>query len=213
MLKPYYEDTHCTIYHGDCREILPELPKVDLVLTDPPYGIGIDKALMANKGKQGYKEYGATNWDDVRPDKAVFEQMIKCSRFQIIWGGNYFADWLPPTMGWLVWNKGQRDFTLADGELAWTSFNNALRIFDVSRGDALQDGKQHPTQKSLKVIKKSIEYADRHGEAQTILDPFMGSGTTLRATKDLNRKAIGIEMEEKYCEIAVKRLAQEVMQF
>lgn len=114
-------------------------------------------------------------------------------------------------MGWLVWNKMQRGFSLADGELAWTSFNNALRIFDVSRGAALQDGKEHPTQKSLEVMGHSILYADRHGVAATILDPFMGSGTTLRAAKDLSRKAIGIEIDEKYCEIAAKRMAQEVL--
>ena len=214
-MKHYYKDDHCTIYHGDCREILPELPKVDLVLTDPPYGINYGGLNKSEKQKtdHGWNRYHDSEWDNFRPEKKDIRLIMSKGENTIIWGGNYFADWLPPTMGWLVWNKGQRDFTLADGELAWTSFNNALRIFDVSRADALQDGKKHPTQKSLKVMKMSVEYADRHGKAQTILDPFMGSGTTLRAAKDLNRKAIGIEMEEKYCQIAAERLRQEVMQF
>lgn len=212
---PYYDEDGITIYHGDCREILPHLPKVDLVLTDPPYGIDYGSQLKG-KGekfadKNGWRSWGCPEWDKQRPSPETIRMVVSAGLNCIMWGGNYFADVLPPTMGWLVWNKMQRDFSLADGELAWTSFSNALRIFDVSRASALLDGKEHPTQKSLEVIKRAIGYADRHGEAATILDPFMGSGTTLRAAKDLGRKAIGIEIEEKYCEIAVKRLAQGVL--
>lgn len=223
-MKPYYQDDAVTIYHGDCREILPTLEKVDLVLTDPPYGIGADKAQQgaaqqrikaagSSKAGRGYKDYGATNWDSSRPAVDVFNRMLDICTDAIIWGGNYFADALPASMGWLVWNKCQRGFSLADGELAWTSFQNAMRIFDISRGAALQDGKEHPTQKSLEVMRLSIGYADRHAKTnpQTILDPFMGSGTTLRAAKDLGRKAIGIELEERYCEIAARRMCQEVL--
>lgn len=212
--KPYYQDDAVTIYHGDCREILPLLPKVDLVLADPPYGIGADEAASKNNGKWGWSFYGETSWDKVRPDNDIIKQIMKFSKNCIIWGGNYFTDILPPTQCWLAWDKGQRDFSLADFELAWTSFDNASRMITVSRSKALGDVKQHPTQKSLEVIKWCItSIADRYGKKaqETILDPFMGSGTTLRAAKDLGRKAIGIELEERYCEIAARRMAQEVL--
>ena len=224
MITPYYDKDGITIYHGDCREILPQLDKVDLVLTDPPYGIGADKAaydaaqsrIKANgksKAGRGWKDYGLSDWDAAIPDADLFQRIIELSDNQIIWGGNYFSEHLPPSMGWLVWDKGQREFSLADGELAWSSYQKALRIFTVPRGKALQDGKQHPTQKSLEIMNFSILYADNGAKVQTILDPFMGSGTTLVAAKMLNRKAIGIEIEEKYCKIAVERLRQQVMNF
>jgi len=222
QLKPYYEHNGITIYNADCREVLPTLGKVDLVLTDPPYGIGADRAaksaaeqrIKANgksKAGRGWKDYGETSWDDERPSVETFGEIFNHSLHQIVWGGNYFSDYFRPSMGWLIWDKGQRGFSLADGEMAWTSFQNALRIKTVARGKALQDGKQHPTQKSLDIMVWSIEYADRHGSASTILDPFMGSGTTLVAAKQLGRQAIGIELEEKYCEIAAKRLSQEYL--
>ena len=212
MRKPYYQDNAVTIYHGDCREILPELGTFDLLLTDPPYGIGADS--FRGLQKHGWVDYGVTNWNTGIPSKDVFDIVISSSKNKIIWGGNYFTDFLPASMGWLVWDKGQREFSLADGELAWTSFNKALRIKTISRSSTLGDGKQHPTQKSLDLIKWCILYADRNSDAlpQSILDPFMGSGTTLRAAKDLNRKAVEIELEEKYCEIAAKRMCQEVLE-
>jgi len=199
MLKPYYEDTHCTIYHGDCREILPEIPKVDLVLTDPPYGIG--RLMKGGKNTGHWNKLSCGNeWDYFAPD---LTDIIKKGEKYIIWGGNYFN--LPPSRCFFFWYKTNSVPTMADGELAITSLDKNARVYKHS----VISG-EHPTQKPIKLMKWCIEQA---GEPQTILDPFMGSGTTLRATKDLNRKAIGIEMEEKYCEIAVKRLAQEVMQF
>ena len=125
----------------------------------------------------------------------------------------YFTDCLPPRMGWLVWNKMQRDFSFADGELAWSSYDKALRIADISRGKALTDGKEHPTQKSLELMRWCIDYAEKAGgkRIETILDPFAGSGTTGRAAKDLGKRAVLIEREERYCEIAARRLAQDVL--
>ena len=200
----YYEekDPDLRIYCGDCLEIMPLLPKVDLVVTDPPYGIGAGN----EKEHNGYKDYGTSEWDNQTPNKEVFNFMRSISKNQIIWGANYFADKLPVSMGWLVWDKGQRDFSLADGELAWTSFNQALRIKTYARGKALQDGKRHPTQKSLIVMKWTIQQCKYWDTPITILDPFLGSGTTLVACKELNRNGIGIEISEKYCEIAKKRL-------
>ena len=125
----------------------------------------------------------------------------------MIWGGNYWV--LPPRMGWLVWDKGQRDFSLADVELAWTSQNRAARIFDMARSQALHESERvHPTQKPVALMRWCLGFVP---DARTVLDPFMGSGTTLRAAKDLGRKAIGIEIEERYCEIAAKRMLQTVM--
>ena len=209
-MEPYYDHAGITIYHGDCREILPSL-KADVVVTDPPYGIGAGNETAHN----GWKDYGASQWDRARPPREAFNAILAASEGQVIWGGNYFADLLPPSMGWLAWDKGQRDFSLADFEMAWTSFQRAARCFVYSRARALQDGKQHPTQKAEAVMRWSVEACDAglKRKAITILDPFMGSGTTLRAAKDLGRKAIGIEIEEKYAEIAAKRLAQEVLPF
>lgn len=209
-MKTYYQHEGITIYHGDCREILPTLEKVDLVLTDPPYGIEADK-VKAHSSIRDNNEWERFDWDKSRPNQEVFIKILNLAETAIIFGGNYFADLLPASMCWLIWDKITRDFSLADCELAWTNMNKAARIKSASRSSSLQDGKEHPTQKPLSVMKWCILQAP--DTVQTILDPFMGSGTTLRAAKDLNRQAIGIEIEEKYCEIAAKRLSQEVLKF
>ena len=211
-MTPYYDDGTVTIYHGDCRDILPGL-STDLVLTDPPYGISADASAASAGGKNGGKFYGQTNWDSERPDAEAFSAVLAAGRNHIIWGGNYFADLLPPSSCWLAWDKGQRSFSLADFELAWTSFKGAARMVVVPRAAAVQDGKEHPTQKSLSVMRWCItQIADQRGEMpRTILDPFMGSGTSLKAAKDLGRSAIGIDVNEQYCEIAARRCAQEVL--
>lgn len=187
-MKPYYDDGKGRkIYHGDCREILPALPKCDLVLTDPPYGIdyGCAGGFSTSHGWGPWRDN--VTWDKHRPDKNIFALIFEISKTQIIWGGNYFSDFLPPSMGWIVWNKGQRNFSLADGELAWTSMSKALRIVDISRAVAMLDIKQHPTQKPLGLMKFCLNFAIKNsGEIKSTIDPFMGSGTTLRAAKDLN---------------------------
>lgn len=215
-MKPYYQDDATTIFHGDCREILPSLPKVDLVLTDPPYGIGADKNLRANKqhGKAAApsRDYGAGQWDSVTPEPWVLQMIMARAKWQIIWGGNYFG--LQGSRGWLVWDKDNSDNGYADCELAWTNLDKAVRKIRYRWAGMLQENmadkepRFHPTQKPVPVMTWAIGHAP--DDCQTILDPFMGSGTTLRAAKDLGRKAIGIEIEEKYCEIAAKRMAQEV---
>ena len=194
-----------TMILGDCREILPTLGKVDAVVTDPPYGIGADKAASKNKGKWGWSYYGETDWDSSRPPPEVFDLILKASKEQIIWGGNYFTDLLPPTMQWLVWDKGQRDFSLADCEFAWSSQQRAARIFDYPRARALQDGKEHPTQKPIALMKWCIEMLPK---ADTVLDCFLGSGTTGVAAVQMGRDFIGIEREPKYFDIACRRIEQ-----
>ena len=179
--------------------------KIDLIVTDPPYGIGKDGQKKSTGGHGGRKAYSFEGWDTERPEKALFDMMLSKSTHQIIWGGNYFCNFLPPRMGWLVWDKGQR-INQSDGELAWTSFNNALRIFDKNRVVLMQDGAVHPTQKPVVLIKWAIQQAKYYDIPLTILDPFLGSGTTLVACKELRRNGIGIEINKKYCAIAKKRL-------
>jgi DNA modification methylase len=139
----------------------------------------------------------------------VFDAMREASQEQIIWGGNYFTDYLPPSMRWLVWDKGQRDFSLADCEFAWTSQNKAARIFNYPRAKAMQDGKEHPTQKPIALIEWCLSFVPK---AETIVDPFLGSGTTAVACIRTGRQCIGIELEEKYCEIAARRCDRELDQ-
>lgn len=148
-------------------------------------------------------------WDAERPQRALFDLLRASCEEQVIWGGNYFADFLPPTMRWLVWDKCQR-INQSDGELAWTSQQAALRIYTLNRVALMQDGAEHPTQKPLELISWCLQLFP---DAQTVLDPFAGSGTTGRACKDLGKKCVLIEREEAYCEIAARRMGQEVLNF
>lgn len=211
-MKPYYEDDSCQIFHGDCREVLPTLDKVDLVLTDPPYGIGISgQTGGAGKGKGATRtrDYGATEWDKEPVKWGLLWELLTLGKFACCFGGNYYP--VPPSPSWIVWDK-QNTGNFADCELAWTNYGGAVRIKRHLWNGMCRLGlerRAHPTQKPLDVILWCVQLCPK--EPQTILDPFMGSGTTLRAAKDLQRKAIGIELEEKYCEIAAKRLSQEVL--
>lgn len=124
--KPYFEDKDTTIYHARNEDILPHLGRFDLLLTDPPYGI--NGAAHQGKSENGWRDYGRQKWDLSPASLETLLRSISMCKTAIIWGGNYFS--LPPSMGWLVWNKMQREFSLADGELAWTNQNRAMRIFD-----------------------------------------------------------------------------------
>jgi len=199
---------NATLYLGDCIEILPALPKVDAVITDPPYGIGKDGQLRTTGGNGGRKAFDFLGWDAERPCAETFKMLLAAAPQAVIWGGNYFAELLPATGKWLVWDKGQR-INQSDGELAWTSRGGALRIKTLNRVELMTDGAEHPTQKPIKLIKWCIEQA---GNPQTILDPFMGSGTTGVAAIQLGRSFIGIEREPKYFDIACKRIEQAVAQ-
>jgi site-specific DNA-methyltransferase (adenine-specific) len=212
-MKPYYERNGITIYHGDCREVVPTLNSCfagffDLMLTDPPYGIGRDGQKRTTGGHGGRKGYDFLGWDGERPDAETFALLTSRARVSIIWGGNYFADILPARSKWLVWDKGQR-INQSDGELAWTSMDGALRVFTLNRVAIMQDGAVHPTQKPEALMRWCIQQSDSY--TATVLDPFCGSGSTLRAAKDMGLAAVGIEREERYCEIAARRLSQEVL--
>ena len=193
------------LYLGDCMDVLPMLEKVDAVVTDPPYGIGEDGGRFRDRKGGGHRVLEKMNWDVSRPSSKVFDLMEEKGDVRIYWGGNYFADFLPASKGWLYWNKLMGgDFS--DGELAYTSMDKALRSFTYCNKE---HGKQHPTQKPLALMKWCIEQA---GNPQTILDPFMGSGTTGVAAIQLGRKFIGIEREPKYFDIACQRIEQAAAQ-
>ncbi|MNK33411.1 Modification methylase DpnIIB [compost metagenome] len=196
---------NATLYLGDCREILPTLPKVDAVVTDPPYGIG----ASAGTGKYGRLKVEATGdlgWDDAAPDVALLRMAIMAGDRAVVFGGNYFS--LPATRNYLIWDKGAgfkgRDF--AECEMAWCSWDGNARVLShdpLARGDYRNGNKEHPTQKPVAVMEWAICHA---GEAPQIIDPFMGSGTTGVACMNLGRHFIGIEREPKYFDIACRRI-------
>jgi DNA modification methylase len=191
----------CTLYLGDCLEVMPALGKVDAVVTDPPYGIGFSSQPTRWQRANGMRRNG---WDDVAPHVAV-THIVAAATESIIWGGNYFA--LPPSRGWLIWSKSGNAPSMADAEMAWTSRDMNTRVFNKSvKSASLEKNLQtapHPTQKPLALMQWCLGFLPN---AETILDPFMGSGTTLVACAKLGRKGIGIELDPDYFEIACKRV-------
>jgi hypothetical protein len=176
---------------------------VDAVVTDPPYGIGIDgqKESISANPKHNRKAHEFMGWDKERPAKELFELLMSFDCPTAIWGGNYFADLLPASRGWIYWSKGQDGLTMSDGELAWTNQVKPLRCVVVNRA-ALQ-GSVHPTQKPMQVMEFAIEYLETSGS--NLFDPFLGSGTTLIAAEKTNRKCYGMEISPKYCDVIIQR--------
>ena len=224
-MKPYYEHAGITIYHGDCREIMPALDRADLLLTDPPYGVNLGKHVgstdrrFAHLHEGGYESYVDS------PDNfattvvpAVTLALSNCRRGMVwsvppsMWllpvprviGGVY----LPHSVGRSSWGFSSLAHCLLYGIAA--DIENGCKNTAI-RSCPQPDPNGHPTPKPLEWMKWAVSLGSLEGEM--ILDPFLGSGTTLRAAKDLGRRAIGIEIEEKYCEIAAKRLSQEVLEF
>lgn len=202
-----------TLYNADCREVLPTLPKVDAVVTDPPYGINENSRKVASRGKLAApRDYGDFDWDRAPPPAEVIEAIRGLSKWQVIFGGNYFD--LPPTSCVLVWDKMGPANDFADCELAWTNLPKAVRRIRYLWNGMIREEKdiprEHPTQKPLGVIRWAIEHIPP--PASLILDPFMGSGTTGVAAVKLGRKFIGIEIEPKYFDIACKRISDALKQ-
>lgn len=210
-MTPYYKNDRVTLYHGDCREIVPALGKFDLLLTDPPYGIGVHKMQLGNGLHKIYR--GECEWDNAPVQRWVLDMCRDSATKSIIWGGNYFCG-LPPSRGWLVWDKGTGNNSFADAELAWTNLDIVVKKFFHSWvGANARDKNQkrtHPTQKPIELIKWCILLAG--DDIKTIFDPFSGSGTTGVAAMKMGRSAVLIEREERYCEIAARRLEREAEQ-
>ena len=207
-MNPYYQDDYCTIYHGDCRDILPQIDKVDLVLTDPPYEI----SFQSNHRKEKHSKI--VN-DLILPVEIIKQSINHAKNAAYIfcrWDQLYALPKPKSVIAWVKNNWSMGDLKHEHGRqweaclfYCMSGHKFKKRIPDVIHNDRTGND-LHPTQKPVDLLMRIIDC----NECETILDPFMGSGTTLRAAKDLNRKAIGIEIEEKYCEIAAKRLNQEV---
>jgi DNA modification methylase len=206
-----------TLYLGDCRDVLPTLGKVDAVVTDPPYGIGQDKGFDGFGGFGGFgepirrRQYEG-QWDDTRPDEDLIRLIAASAPKVIMWGGQYFADLLPARGKWLWWDKCQTMPTFGDGEMAWTNLDGvAPKKFVYSNNGlmAKERGRVHPTQKPVAVMSWCLGLLP---SAQTILDPFMGSGTTGVACEQLGRKFIGIELDPQYFDIACRRIDEATRQ-
>ena len=187
------ETEKTTLYLGDCEEILLELPVVDAVVTDPPYGINITKSHRLALSRN----LGGKDWDNAPADISILPDVIK-----IIWGGNYFN--LPPSRGFLVWDKNNSGRDFADVEFAWTNIDMVARRF-IFRPMNMDGGKVHPTQKPIALMEWCLGFLPK---AEVILDPFMGSGTTGVAAVNLGRRFIGIEREEEYFEVALRRIEE-----
>jgi len=202
---------NATLYLGDCAEILSTLDAVDAVITDPPYGINENSKKVASRGNMAKpKDYGEFDWDKSPPPDELIELIRTKGKYQAFFGGNYFT--LPPTSCWLVWDKLNGDNDFADCELAWTNWPKAVRRLQWRWNGMIRQGNEeryHPTQKPLEVMKWVIDLCPK---SETILDPFMGSGTTGVAAIQLGKKFIGIERESKYFDIACKRLELAVAQ-
>ena len=174
------------------------------VVTDPPYGIGIDgqKGSVSKNPKHNRKYHEKKGWDLERPDAGIFSWVVALGVPAVIWGGNYFADLLPPTRGWLYWSKGQDGLTMSDGELAWTTEDKPLRSKTVNRGQL--KGSVHPTQKPVQVMEFSIGYLQTPQKG-AVLDLFGGSGTTMIACEKTDRRAFTMERDPGYCDASIKR--------
>ena len=202
----------CRLILGDCREVLPLLPSCDLILTDPPYGINAASATFCGTRKRKNSatapiDYGDSEWDSEPPPAWVIELMRDKARWQVLFGGNYYS--LPPATCWLVWDKDNGENDFADCELAWTNLPKAVRRLRwrwhgmLQQDMANKEVRQHPTQKPVAVMRWALLQAP---DAQTVCDPFAGSGTTGVACVVECRKFVGIEREERYFQIACERI-------
>ena len=201
------------IINADCMDILKELPDkcIDLVLTDPPYGIGESAGKNKSRGNKAIaKDYGNKDWDNSIPEKEIFNEILRVSKHQIIFGGNYFVEYLHNSPCWLVWDKNNGANDFADCELAWTNFKSAVRKYLWTWNGMLQhdmknkDVRIHPTQKPLKLFEMILR--DYSNENDLVLDCFSGSGTTAIACHNLNRRFICIEKDYDYYKASVERL-------
>ncbi len=223
--KPYYDHGGITIYHGDCREILPLLGRFDLLLTDPPYGLSI-RTDYASRGAEYDRRIasrgggGAARRIDHAPvagDDEPFDPrpLLEIAAALILWGANNYACRLPDSPFWLAWDRLTDGTTSTDVELAWVRGHRYRAVHKfvhqwcgVRRASESGTGSLHPTQKPVALMSWCLSFFP---EAKTVVDPYMGSGPVAKACKDRGLRYVGIELVEKYCEIAAKRLAQEVL--
>jgi site-specific DNA-methyltransferase (adenine-specific) len=201
-MKPYYKDDLVTIYHGDCREWMPE---ADVIVTDPPYGIALDTDRRKTFGEwQSHRVWEPVVGDDQTFDPAHLLAYGRC----ILWGANNYAQALEPG-GWLIWRKTNAPPLGSECEMAWTNATRRIFMYATNRPSTSSLEIYHPTQKPVDLMRWCLDGWTK--ATDIVLDPYMGSGSTLVAAKSLGRKSIGIEIEERYCEVAAQRCSQEVL--
>ena len=216
-MEPYYSDDSVTIYHGDCREIIDAL-EFDVVVTDPPYGVGY--ALQPVVVGRGHRRRQMGGLPPVYGDDSPFDpsHILAAGKPTVMFGANYYSDRLPTSGGWICWDKtgggrGPKN-SFTDVEMAWTNTRKNPVIFHhlwkgLCRDSEAGQKVKHPTQKPVVLMGLIVDLVSNPGDV--VFDPYAGSGPTLLAAKNLGRKAIGIEIEERYCEIAARRLAQQAL--
>ena len=199
-----------TITNEDNIELMARYPDnyFDLAIVDPPYGIGAEN--HAGNKENGWTQWTKKDWDKAIPTAEYWQELFRVSKNQIVWGANYMTEYLPPKMGWIVWDKGQRDFSLADGELAWTSFDKAMRIFTYARAKALKEGKIHPTQKPTDLYKWILDKYAKEGDK--ILDTHGGSCSLAIACHDYGYELTCCELDTEYYDKAIQRIKNHVSQ-
>jgi site-specific DNA-methyltransferase (adenine-specific) len=216
---PYkvYNNGQITIINADCMAIMNLFDdnEVDLVCCDPPYGIDIAKTgKVGGKNLAKATDYGAKDWDIKPPSKKLFDEMLKISTNQIIFGANHFISKIPyDSSCWIVWDKDNSG-NFADSELAWTSFKTAVKNYKYRWNGMIQqdmkhkEERQHPTQKPVGLFKKILESYSQKNDL--IFDGFLGSGTTALACLKTNRRCIGVELDEDYFKIACDRIEKQL---
>lgn len=185
----------------------------EIAIVDPPYGIKADKGIQKNEGKFGFKKHRATNWDQSIPSQEYFKELFRVSKNQIVWGGNYFSQYLPSKMCWLSWDKMQTNFSFSDFELAWTSFDTKCRKFELIRGFdekgkhySCDNSRIHPTQKPTALYKWILTHYAKPGDK--ILDTHVGSASSLIACEEMGFDYVGFEIDKEYFDNATKRIEQ-----
>ena len=195
------------VYLEDCVKALKRYADnhFDLAIVDPPYGIGAEN--HAGNADNGWKQWDKKDWDSSIPNEEYFTELFRVSKNQIIWGGNYFANLLPNSQGWIFWDKGQRNFSLADGELCWTSFKKSTRVFEMARAKAKASigyEKIHPTQKPVELYDFCLNFAKLE-QGNLILDTHLGSGSSRIAAYKGGFNFVGFEIDAEYYEKQEKR--------
>lgn len=199
----------------DCMTYMATLPDkaFDLAVVDPPYGETCNLSGGRAK-KDGFREYwdkidAADGWN-IAPDINYFNELFRVSKNQIIWGGNHFSNFLPASSAWVFWDKGQRDFSFSDGELAFTSFNTKVRAVTIHRQELQTERRHHPTQKPVKLYKYLMHHYAKQGNK--ILDTHLGSGSSAIAAHQMGFDFVGCEIDKDYYDAACKRFKEQTMQ-
>tara|TARA_R110002050_G_scaffold227537_1_gene363239 strand:+ start:109 stop:747 length:639 start_codon:yes stop_codon:yes gene_type:complete len=195
------------LHNVDCLPFMKQCEdkQFDLAIVDPPYGLGIDgQKESKKKGTQIRKAHEFKGWDNAIPNKEYFDELKRISKNQIVWGANYFTEFLEPTKAWVFWYKGQQGLTMSDGEMAWTSLKKVTRMVNIHRTHIWQENPMHPTQKPVKLYKWLLKnYAE---EGQTIFDSHLGSGSIAIACDELGFDLTATEIDKEYFDKANKRL-------